>query len=133
MRCPRCKIILDAIRTRSHYGQSIVLDQCKECGGVWVDENELFQIHRGEARMIESKPLPKLKKYIYSKGPIQCPKHKVPMVKFQDPNFPTSVNVGKCPVCSNFWFERGDLTQWQESVIRRWPNDEKQGVGREKE
>ncbi len=133
MKCPVCKILMDTIRTRSHYGQSILLDQCGECGGIWVDENELFQIHRGEARMIESAKLPKLKKSIYFKGPLLCPRHHVPMVNFRDPNFPKSVKTSKCSVCHNFWFERGDLTAWQEMVIRRWPKDNDHWTGRDNE
>ncbi len=130
MKCPRCKIIMDVIRTKSHYGQSILLDQCGECGGIWVDENELFQIYRGEAKILESRPLPKIKSKNFSNKELFCPRHHVKMMRFQDPNFPSSVEAYKCPVCRNFWFERGNLTAWQEYVIRRWPNDENHWVGR---
>jgi len=124
---------MDIVRTKSHYYQNLMLDQCPECGGIWVDEGELYQIQKGEARIIETKNMPKLKKSLmHDDRPAICPRHKIPMLTFRDPNFPSNIPARKCPICHNLFFERGDLTKWQAYVIRRWPTESDRWVGRVK-
>ncbi len=41
------------VKTEGHCGQPILLEQSKECGGIWFDEMELFGARHGEAERIE--------------------------------------------------------------------------------
>ncbi len=119
MKCPVCNVLMHDIRTKSHYGLYIFLDQCPKCGGLWIDEDELFRINRGEARkfdMFGSFP----NEYAETKKILKCPRHHIPLIKFQDPYFPPNIQAYKCPICKGFWFRHGDFSILQEHIDKRW-------------
>ena len=49
MKCPNDSTEMCQVKIEGHYGQPILLEQCKECGGIWFDEMELFSARHGEA------------------------------------------------------------------------------------
>jgi Zn-finger nucleic acid-binding protein len=50
MLCPNENIEMRQVKVESHYGQPVILDQCPECGGIWFDKMELYQVKQGEQR-----------------------------------------------------------------------------------
>ena len=44
---------MDEVKTESHYGAPILLDQCPQCGGIWFDKEELLATKHGEAERID--------------------------------------------------------------------------------
>ncbi len=50
-----------------------------------------------------------------------CPRHGEVLHKFKDKNFPKDLEALKCPVCHSFWFERGDLSYWQDFINKKYP------------
>jgi len=53
MLCPNCNKELKGVRGISHYGSTIKLNQCNNCGGIWFDEWELFSLEEKEVNKLE--------------------------------------------------------------------------------
>jgi len=119
--CPNCGIEMSPVKTDSHYGAVVVLDQCPECGGIWFDEFEMYQVKQSKAKEIENKlDEGKLKKPASVKsGSLHCPKDGSLLQQFKDINFPESIIVESCPQCGGFWFNRGEFTQFQQARSER--------------
>jgi Zn-finger nucleic acid-binding protein len=106
--------------TESHYGLTIILDQCPDCGGLWVDAGELRKTKAGAARKIEKLDARKLKQVTRNIDYVlKCPRDNHKLVPFQDQYFPRSVLVQKCPTCHGFWFNRGEFTVYQDEVAEK--------------
>ena len=102
------------VKIESHYGKPIFLEQCKECGGIWFDEMELFSARYGEAEKIEvldSKSLwtpTNIEKRI-----LRCPLDQSKLFRFKDQYFPKGIILERCPACNGIWLNRGDFTKFQ--------------------
>lgn len=44
MDCPKCMGKLNPVKVETHYGVSLVIDQCDTCKGLWFDPSEYYQI-----------------------------------------------------------------------------------------
>ena len=114
MKCPNDDTEMSQVKIESHYGQPILLEQCKECGGIWFDETELFSARNGEAKKIEvfdSKTLwtPKnMAARIH-----RCPLDQSELFRFKDRYFLKGVILERCPSCNGVWLNRGDFTKLQ--------------------
>lgn len=53
MKCPNDNTEMCQVKIEGHYGQPILLEQCRKCGGTWFDEMKLFSAEHGEAGKIE--------------------------------------------------------------------------------
>ena len=101
-------------RIESHYGQSIILEQCKGCGGIWFDELELFDAKQGEAEKIELLDSDILRKPSkIDKSILTCPRDQAELFRFNDRYFPKGIILERCPNCSGIWLNRGDFTKFQ--------------------
>ena len=104
------------MKIEGHYGQPILLEQCKECGGIWFDEMELFSARHGEAEKIEvfnSKSLwtpTNIEKRI-----LRCPLDQSELFQFKDRYFLKGIILERCPSCSGIWLNRGDFTKFQQA------------------
>jgi Zn-finger nucleic acid-binding protein len=104
------------VKIEGHYGQPILLDQCKKCGGIWFDEMELFSARRGEAEKIEvfdSKRLwtpTNIEKRI-----LRCPLDQSELFRFKDRYFLKGIILERCPSCNGIWLNRGDFTKFQKA------------------
>ena len=113
MRCPNDNKEMHQVRAASHYGQTVALDQCPDCGGIWFDYFELYQVAHGESEKIEQinaaafvtlTPLKNIQ--------LCCPKDKAKLINFKDPGFPKEIIVARCPECKGFWLNRGELIKY---------------------
>jgi Zn-finger nucleic acid-binding protein len=114
MKCPNDNTEMYQVKIEGHYGQPILLEQCKECGGIWFDEMELFSARCGEAQKIEvfdSKSLwtpTNIEKQI-----LRCPLDESELFRFKDRYFLRGIILERCPSCNGIWLNRGDFTKFQ--------------------
>lgn len=104
------------VKTRAHYGQPVVLDQCPACGGLWFDNLEMVTVKRGEAKTIEALDAVKLRQGASTRPRLLCPKDKSELITFHDQNFPSSIQIERCQRCGGFWFNRGEFTAYQDHL-----------------
>lgn len=118
MLCPNENIEMHQVKIESHYGQPIILEQCRKCGGIWFDESELFRAKQGEAEKIESMNTEILRTpSMIEKSVLFCPRDNSELYRFDDQYFPRGILLERCPSCKGIWLNRGDFTRFQE--IRR--------------
>jgi Zn-finger nucleic acid-binding protein len=116
MKCPNDNTEMCQVKIEGHYGQPILLEQCKECGGIWFDEMELFSARHGEAEKIEvldSKSLwtpTNIEKRI-----LRCPLDQSELFRFKDRYFLKGIILERCPSCNGIWLNRGDFTKFQQT------------------
>ena len=116
MKCPNDNTEMYQVKIEGHYGQPILLEQCKECGGIWFDAMELFSARHGEAEKIEvfdSKSLwtpTNIEKRI-----LRCPLDQSELFQFKDRYFLKGIILERCPSCSGIWLNRGDFTKFQQA------------------
>ncbi len=120
MKCPVDNTEMHQVTVESHYGQPIFLDQCRECGGVWFDETELFRARQGEAEKIEVFDTDGLwSPTNIEKRDLRCPLDRSRLVLFKDRYFPEDIILARCPVCNGVWLNRGEFTKFQRARPRR--------------
>jgi len=116
MFCPNEDIEMHQVRIKSHYGQQVILEQCRGCGGIWFDESELFAAKKGEAEkteLLDSEILRKPSKI--EKSILTCPRDQAELFRFNDRYFPKGIMLERCPNCSGIWLNRGDFTKFQKA------------------
>jgi Zn-finger nucleic acid-binding protein len=126
MLCPNEKAEMRPVRVESHYGQSVLLDQCPECGGIWFDISELYMVKKGEAAKIELLNEDILRKpTAIENAEIVCPRDHEKLFRFTDPFFPKDIIIERCSKCSGVWLNRGEFTKYQHFRQERWNKCEK--------
>jgi len=116
MKCPNDNTEMYQVKIEGHYGQPILLEQCKECGGIWFDKMELFSARHGEAEKIEvfdSKSLwtpTNIERRI-----LRCPLDQSELFRFKDRYFLKGIILERCPSCNGIWLNRGDFTKFQQA------------------
>jgi Zn-finger nucleic acid-binding protein len=112
--CPNDNIEMQPVRAESHYGQTVVLDQCPKCGGIWFDSFELYMAKQGQADKIELLDPNILRTpSIIEKPKLVCPRDQSDLVRFIDPFFPKELIIVRCSLCNGFWLNRGEFTKYQ--------------------
>jgi Zn-finger nucleic acid-binding protein len=114
MNCPNDNTEMSQVKIENHYGQPILLEQCKECGGIWFDEMKLFSARNGEAEKIEvldSKNLWTPTNMV--KRIRKCPLDQSELYRFKDRYFLKGIILERCPSCNGIWLNRGDFTKFQ--------------------
>jgi uncharacterized protein len=119
MTCPNCHVEMKKVKTLSHYGIAVELDQCPECGGIWFESDELYYVRKGEASNFDEVDSEKLKKLIKLEEKLYCPKDNTELRVYQDPLFPVSIKVEFCTQCGGFWFNRGEFKVFQTEREKR--------------
>lgn len=114
MYCPNCEAKLKDVVVKSHYGATIELNQCPNCGGIWCDKLEIYGISPEEAHGIEKLDVKKLEEFKLIKKELICPRCKNALIEFKDPHFPRQINLEHCFKCGGFWLNRGELVQFKE-------------------
>ena len=120
MFCPNEKTRMHLVSVESHYGQQVLIDQCRGCGGIWFDAFELYKVKQGEAQEIEALDSDVLRAPSDIENPtLRCPRDQSTLVRFSDPNFPKGLVLARCPNCQGFWLNRGEFTRYQEAREKR--------------
>ena len=114
MICPNENVKMQQVKVESHYGQTVMLDQCPKCGGIWFDHFELYSVKQGQAEKIELLNVDALRtNSLIEKSELLCPRDSVNLVHFNDPFFPKTIIIARCPVCNGFWLNRGEFIKYQ--------------------
>jgi Zn-finger nucleic acid-binding protein len=119
------------VKIVSHYGGPIFVEQCKECGGIWFDESELFRAKQGEAEKIEALDAEILRTPSTIEHPnLICPRDQTAMQQFTDKYFPQDIALVRCTSCHGFWLNRGIFTKYQQfrqelMRLKKSPQDER--------
>ncbi len=120
MICPNEKTEMRPVQIESHYGQTIMLEQCGGCGGIWFDESELFRARQGEARRIEQLDVAMLRAPSEIRdAELRCPRDGAALFRFTDRHFPEGIILERCPSCHGIWLNRGDFTRYQDARQQR--------------
>ena len=112
-KCPSCNIFMQTITTKSHYDVPINIEQCSDCGGIWFDKTEFYQVKFGEAQNIY-KPNKKTRTLKIHK--LYCPKDDNLLIQFNDFSFPKDILVETCPSCGGFWFDGSEFIKFQNKI-----------------
>ncbi len=115
MNCPNCQAESNTVSVKSlNPGMVVNLDQCPKCGGIWFDQDELYQVPIDEAKKIDAADKDLLEKL----GPINrnllCPVDETKLGRLIDPNIPQDVHIFRCPKCSGAWLNKGELIKFDE-------------------
>ena len=108
MKCPKCNA-----DTKEIEYQSIKVNRCTNCKGIWFDmleAEDLKKISGSESIDIGN---PETGKQFNKKENITCPKCNAQMVKMVDNEQP-HLWFEKCPVCYGVWFDAGEFTDFKE-------------------
>ena len=121
MQCPECKVKMQEVKTSSHYGIPIVLDQCQKCGGTWFDKGELYRTKHGVAQKIDKLlNIKKLSEFsVFEKKNLICPNDSSKLKLIKDRYFPQHIQIETCQKCGGFWFNHGEFAKFQNSRIEK--------------
>ena len=115
MNCPNENVEMKQVKVESHYGQTLILDQCPKCGGIWFDHLELYSVKQGQAEKIDGIRTDTLRtSSLIEKSDLFCPVDSRTLVNFQDPYFPKDIILARCPACRGFWLNRGEFIKYQD-------------------
>jgi Zn-finger nucleic acid-binding protein len=115
MLCPNDRTEMRQVKIVGHYGRTIFVDQCKQCGGIWFDEAELFRAKQGEAEEIEMLDTGNLRApATIENSTLICPRDDAKMHRFTDRYFPQDIVLVRCPSCQGIWLNRGMFTKYQQ-------------------
>jgi Zn-finger nucleic acid-binding protein len=115
MRCPNDNTEMEQVKAESFYGQTVILDQCPECGGIWFDELELYAPKQGEADRIELLDVPSLTSpSALQSESLVCPRGHNSLIRFVDPFFPKDLILARCQTCNGYWLNRGEFSKYQQ-------------------
>jgi Zn-finger nucleic acid-binding protein len=115
MLCPNCGQELKEVKGVSHYGSTIKLNQCNNCGGIWFDEWSLFSLEEKEVERLENIEVDKFRESNSNKQKQKlCPVCNLPLTTFRDANIPESINIESCQKCHGFWMNHGETKKYKE-------------------
>lgn len=86
-----------------------IYDRCKNCGGLWFDKNELYQI-RNEKDWFKIDTTVKGANISTKKGDFKCPRcrEKLHTIKYEHQ---TSIKIDVCPKCDGIFLDAGELEE----------------------
>ena len=103
--CPRC---VGKLRTQSAEG--VEIEVCDNCGGIWLDANELKEL----SSKTEKTPLSSENcafEPTEGKGEMHCPKcSECPLDTFIYA-FDSGIELDRCPQCQGIWLDKNELEQ----------------------
>jgi Zn-finger nucleic acid-binding protein len=115
MNCPNENTEMQQVKVESHYGQTVLLDQCPKCGGIWFDHLELYSVKQGQAEKIDLLSTDALQSSsLIENNDLHCPRDSVKLEYFSDAYFPEDIILARCPACNGFWLNRGEFTKYQD-------------------
>ncbi|HLB95745.1 MAG TPA: zf-TFIIB domain-containing protein [Patescibacteria group bacterium] len=120
MKCPNCQNIMKQVKVPSiNIGYLILIEQCPNCGGLWLDRYEMVQVPHKEAINIDQLDEKSLKKSCPINETLLCPRDNLPLVQLKDINIPADTCISRCRKCEGVWMNRGELRQYKQHVRKR--------------
>jgi len=115
IKCPECDREMTEVVVPANPGQLFVLDQCRECGGIWCDKWELFPIDSAAAEKLDRADAVKLRQPVAAERQQElfCPRCTAKLIAAHDPSLPPDLCLRRCLKCEGIWLNRGQLTQFK--------------------
>jgi len=112
-RCGKCGGELHA-----YVIDDLILDQCAECFGIWVDRSELERIVGRGLTAPTDAPEPGLDPSKLDRVVGACPVDRMGLVATRVPGKDFALET--CPVCRGMWFDRDELAALSEGEVVDW-------------
>jgi len=106
----------------SHVGTRLIIFQCPECSGVWVDGDVVFRVSRDSALEVDSDAEFEEISTKPRETPALCPRCGTNLLEQTGGGLPEGLRLDYCTDCHGFWFDKGELMiykSFQESKRRR--------------
>ena len=112
--CPHDNGGMHQVSVPARFGQTVVIDQCGSCGGLWFDAFELYKVSPDSGELLESLNADSLRTPTdLGQSVLNCPHDKVALYQFEDARFPSELVLMRCPKCQGFWLNRGEFSRFQ--------------------
>lgn len=116
MICPNDGTEMNPVRMVARYSQPIVVHECKNSGGIWFDEWELFRARQGEAERIGLLDADALRTpSLAESSELLCPRDQTAMRRSTNRYLPQNIIQVRCFSCYGVWVNRDMFTQYERS------------------
>ena len=128
MKCPKCKAgKLENFTIQGDgpsAGQSLELDQCDLCGGIWFDAGELETYLKGGFKPVDAPELDPQIAVRLDQTAARCPRCDLEMAQHKSPQDPR-ITGDYCGKCGGLWLDAGEtngmvLAQRVAAVFDGW-------------
>jgi len=119
--CPQCAVPMQSVTTTGHYGRRFVVDQCRQCGGIWFDRYEHHRVSDDEVAVIDVLNVDELVTSKQVQKTLHCPVDGSELYVFNDPQYPKDIVLEACGRCGGMWFNRGEFASYRSYFTARWP------------
>ena len=112
MKCPKCGgDLLPVVQ------DSIEVDRCDQCGGLWFDRMEADRLRKvkGSAGALDTGDA-KVGEAQNQQGKIECPRCHTPMIRMVDLD-QHHIWFESCTVCYGRWFDAGEFQDLQHDTV----------------
>jgi Zn-finger nucleic acid-binding protein len=114
MKCLRCESVELEIKARGEGSDIIEIDQCSECGGLWLDPQELKKLDDNFFIDMEEIKYTGVEASADDTG-LTCPRcDSSPALTKCHPQSHAELVVDTCPECKGFWLDKGELEKLRE-------------------
>ena len=111
--CPRCAATLVRLKVGG-----VETDVCEECGGLWLDRNELARFDRPETAFgdaliahLQQFPVQLLDHAIR----LRCPHHRDVVMLRRPYAAHARIEIDECPQCGGVWLDADELASIRDS------------------
>ena len=111
-KCLNCE---DVDMVKVTCGPDLMVEQCNDCGGLWLDAGELFNIIELGKFYINHLDT-SLKKDSQKNRIRKCPKCEV-ILQPKHPKTAPAIIIDKCPDCKGIWLDRGELIKLSKTTL----------------
>lgn len=118
MICPKCENELTKVKL-----ENVEVDECKKCGGIWFDEDELLQAKDNkddDLRWMDFEIWKNTDKFEFNEDSSFCPKCSKAMFEIKYEN--TDVTIDSCPECKGIWLDKGEFQHIIQSLTKELLN-----------
>lgn len=112
MKCPKCGGVLEPVAQ-----DSIEVDRCAQCGGLWFDRMEADRLRKvpSSAKAIDTGDA-KVGEQQNQIGKIECPRCHTQMIRMVDLE-QHHIWYESCTVCYGKWFDAGEFKDLQQETV----------------
>ncbi len=114
MNCPKCNAAMEKVTY-----QSIEVDRCTHCYGLWFDLLEHKQLKSLRGSEAIERGAPEMGKKLEEIKGVNCPVCQTQMTRIADVRQP-HLRYESCPVCHGVFFDAGEFRDYKQETILEW-------------
>jgi len=123
MKCPKCSTEMESVTY-----QSIEVDRCPGCQGIWFDAREADKLKEMKGSEAIDTGDSRKGKVMNKVDRIECPICQIPLIRMVDPR-QHHLWFESCKVCHGVFFDAGEFKDYKEKTIldlfRDWATKER--------